>query len=350
MAERKIYPTLDIAKFVMAMLILTQHISNEWANSTGLVHAFFGLGNFAVPFFFACSGFLFFAKLNTLDNEEQKDYYKKWSIRIGKMYLVWTLIYFCFVFTGWVNSGLTWEQPLHYLHRALVFSTYATIWFLPALWVGVSICYWMKRHCSGVVTCMVMAVLLLIGNTFGSYGTLVCERLGGAISSMYDWYMDMFITWRNGAFNGAPFVAIGMLMVYRPELKLKQWMNVAMTGFFCGLFIMEAFMIVRYHFGSATDQGFMMLPAIYFMMATLVGWNVKPRPIWQHCRNLSMLIFLGQRLFLSAIPGVLPKSVSESIKAWPEPCIFLLFVTLVLTFSIAVERMSDKYKILKILW
>lgn len=87
MAERKIYPSLDIAKFVMAMLILTQHIGNEWAHSTGLVHAFFGLGNFAVPFFFACSGFLFFAKLNTLDNKGQKDYYKKWSIRIGKMYL-----------------------------------------------------------------------------------------------------------------------------------------------------------------------------------------------------------------------------------------------------------------------
>ena len=229
MAERKTYPSLDIAKFVMAMLILTQHTSNEWAHSTGLVHAFFGLGNFAVPFFFACSGFLFFAKLNTLDNEGQKDYYKKWSIRIGKMYLVWTLIYFCFVFTGWVNSGLSWEQPLRYIHHALVFSTYATIWFLPALWVGVSICYWMKRHCSGIVTFIVMAILLLIGNTFGSYGTLVCERLGGAISSMYDWYMDVFITWRNGAFNGAPFVALGMLIVYRPELKLKQWMNVVIT-------------------------------------------------------------------------------------------------------------------------
>ena len=43
-------------KFIMAMLILTQHTCNEWAHSTGLVHDFFGLGNFAVPFFFACSG------------------------------------------------------------------------------------------------------------------------------------------------------------------------------------------------------------------------------------------------------------------------------------------------------
>lgn len=349
MAERKIYPSLDIAKFVMAMLILTQHTSNEWAHSTGLVHAFFGLGNFAVPFFFACSGFLFFSKFKTLDNKGQKDYYKKWSIRIGKMYLVWTLIYNTFVLYHYWRNNFPTDEILYDIHRAIVYSTYSTIWFLPALWVGVSICYWMKRHCSGLVTFIVMAVLLLIGNTFGSYGTLVCNQ-SDAVRSMYDWYMDVFVTWRNGAFNGAPFVALGMLMVYRPELKLKQWMNVAMTGLFCGLFVIEAFLIVRYHFSSATDQGFMMLPATYFMMVTLVGWNVKPRPIWQHCRNLSMLIFLGQRLFLSAIPGVLPASVSESIKAWPEPCIFLFFVVLVLSFSIAVVRLSDKYKFLKILW
>ena len=31
MLERKIYPSLDIMKFIMAMLILTQHTCNEWA-------------------------------------------------------------------------------------------------------------------------------------------------------------------------------------------------------------------------------------------------------------------------------------------------------------------------------
>lgn len=81
MAERKIYPSLDIMKFIMAMLILTQHTSNEWAHSTGLVHAFFGLGNFAVPFFFTCSGFLFFSKLNKIETSGGA---KKLIIRNGR--------------------------------------------------------------------------------------------------------------------------------------------------------------------------------------------------------------------------------------------------------------------------
>ena len=184
MEQRKIYPSLDIMKFIMAMLILTQHTSNEWAHSTGLVHAFFGLGNFAVPFFFACSGFLFFQKINTLDNEEQKLYYKKWSIRLGKMYLVWSLIYFVFVFIGWINSGLNWIQPLGYLHTALVFTTYATIWFLPALWVGVSISYLMKRHFSRKALFVTMLLLMIVGNMFGSYSNLLTST--SRISTFYD--------------------------------------------------------------------------------------------------------------------------------------------------------------------
>lgn len=329
------------------MLILTQHTSNEWAHSTGLVHAFFGLGNFAVPFFFACSGFLFFSKFNTLDDQGQKDYYKKWSIRIGKMYLVWSLIYFCFVLAGWLKTGLTIEQPLGYLHTAIVFTTYATIWFLPALWVGVSICYWMKRHFSYVSALIIMILLMVVGNLFGSYSNIMTHN--ASVASFYDWYMEVFITWRNGLFNGAPYVFIGILLADGKGNKIPQWVNVVATSLFSGAFLAEAFAIGRYHLSSATDMGFMMAPAIFFMINTLINWDVKQRPIWQHCRNLSMLVFLGQRLFLSALPSVIP-SMKEWILSLPQPCIFLYFIVVVLTFSVLIERLSDKYKFLKILW
>ena len=349
MQDRKMYPSLDIVKFIMALLILMQHTANEWAHSTGLVHAFFGLGNFAVPFFFACSGFLFFSKFNTLDNRGQKDYYRKWSIRIGKMYLVWSLIYFCFVFAGWVDRGLSWGQPAQYFHRALVFSTYATIWFLPALWIGVSSVYWMRRHCIKAVFWTTVIVLLIVGNLFGSYSNVMTHN--DVVKSVYDWYMDVFITWRNGLFNAVPYIAIGLLLADDGLNKISIRVSLPLTVLFCGAFIIEAFCITRFHFSTATDMGFMMYPAIFFMMHSLILWRwVKPRPIWIHCRNLSMLIFLSQRLFLSAIPGVLPDRVSECIKAWPEPYIYLFFAVVVLCFSITVERLSAKYGFLKILW
>lgn len=348
MAERKIYPSLDIMKFIMAILILSQHTCNEWAHSTGLVHAFFGLGNFAVPFFFACSGFLFFSKLNMLNRKEQKDYYKKWSFRIGKMYLVWSLIYFCFVFYGWMIVGLDFTRIMRYFHRALVFSTYATIWFLPALWIGVSICFWLKRHASKRIMWIIMIMLLVIGNLFGSYTNILTQV--PAIASFQDCYMNVFITWRNGMFNGAPYVFMGILLTDGMGARISRNVSGIFTILFCGAFIIEAFCITHFKLSNATDMGFLMAPAIFFMMNTLIKTDIQQRPLWIHCRNMSMLIFLGQRLFLSAIPGVLPIIYTETIQSWPQPYIFLLFVTLTLIFSITVEQLSSKYKFLKILW
>lgn len=348
MVERKIYPSLDIMKFIMAMLILTQHTSNEWAHSTGLVHAFFGLGNFAVPFFFACSGFLFFSKLRLLDREGQIDYYKKWSIRIGKMYLVWSIIYFCFVLAIWISNGFTLEKIINYLHRALVFTTYPTIWFLPALWVGVSICYWMKQHVSEYIMWGIILTLFVIGNLFGSYTNVITEI--PVIASFNEWYMEFFITWRNGLFNGAPYVFIGILLAEGIGAKVSRTVSVLAAVIFCSLFIFEAFCISHYKLSNATDMGFFMGPAILFMINTLIKTDITQKTIWKHCRNLSMLIILGQRLFLTAIPGILPTCVHDTILTWPQPYIFLLFVTLTLGFSVAVEQLSSKYKFLKNLW
>lgn len=348
MAERKIYPSLDIMKFIMAMLILTQHTSNEWAHSKGIVHAFFGLGNFAVPFFFACSGFLFFSKLKTLDMGGQKEYYKKWSLRIGKMYLVWSLIYFCFIFWGWCSEGLNFNQPITFLHRSVVYSTYATIWFLPALWLGVSICYWLKRHTCKSALWIIMLLLFVTGNLFGSYTNIITQV--PVLASFHDFYMELFITWRNGVFNGAPYIFIGILLAEGVSVNISRFVSYLATLFFCSAFIVEAFCITKFKFSSATDMGFLMAPAIFFMMDALIKTDIQQKTIWTHCRNLSMLIFLGQRLFLSAIPGVLPICVKENIMTWPQFYIFLLFVTLTIIFSISVEQLSDKYKFLKNLW
>ncbi len=345
---RKVYSSLDIMKFIMAMLILTQHTCNEWAHSTGIVHAFFGLGNFAVPFFFACSGFLFFSKYDQLDAAGKKTYYRSWSYRIGKMYLVWSSIYFLFVVHSWFNNGFVWEKPLMWIHRSIVFSTYATIWFLPALWLGVSICCWLKNKFTYRASLAIVIILMIIGNLFGSYSNIIVEN--SVLRHIYEWYMKVFITWRNGVFNGAPYVFIGLMIAVNAAIrKLSHGLNLYCALFFSLAFLAEAFCITHYHLSAATDMGFMMAPATFFIMNTLVHWDIKEQQIWVHCRNLSMLVFLGQRLFLSALPSVIP-----SLKFWisdlSEPLIFVYFIVVTLSFSIIIERLSSRFKLLKNLW
>lgn len=270
---RKVYSSLDLMKFIMAMLILTQHTSNEWAHSTGLVHAFFGLGNFAVPFFFACSGFLFFSKYNLLSDSAKKDYYRFWSFRIGKMYLVWSSIYFVFVAYSWFSNGFTWERPLLWLHRSVVFSTYATIWFLPALWLGVTLCCWLKSRFSYNTALYVVASLMIIGDLCGSYSNLITQN--EILKTIYDWYMKVFITWRNGVFNGAPYVFVGLMIAENKVPKLKLVINFCLACVFSILYLAEAFCIKTYHLSTVTDMGFMMAPATFFIMNTLVNYNLN---------------------------------------------------------------------------
>ncbi len=348
MNERKIYSSLDIVKFLMAVLILTQHTSSEWAHTTGLVHAIFGLGNFAVPFFFACSGFLFFTKCKNLTGGGIQEYYKRWSWRIGRMYLVWSAIYFCFVLGGWLTDGVTAAVIAKYLHRALVFTTYATIWFLPALWVGVSVCLFLRQRAGKQTACIVIVALLVAGNFFASYGNVLTKL--PALAAVNEAYAAVFITWRNGLFNGVPYVFLGALLANGLGNRVSRNVSAAACVAFSAAFLAEAFAITRYKLGGMTDMGFMMFPAIFFMLNAVIKTDIPQRPLWLRLRNLSMIVFLGQRLFLTAIPSVLPDVVRETIEAWPQPCIFLFFVVLTLSFSCLLERLSERYRCLKILW
>ena len=110
--EKMIYVSLDIAKYVMAVLILLGHTANEWAHLTGFWHYALSCC-FTVPVFFVISGFLFFSKIETLDWKRRKEYYKKWSIRVGKMYLIWSLIYFIFVLIRWCINGFTVDDLIN---------------------------------------------------------------------------------------------------------------------------------------------------------------------------------------------------------------------------------------------
>ena len=74
--EKKVYVSLDIAKYVMAVLILLGHTANEWAHLTGFWHYALSC-SFTVPVFFVISGFLFFSKVVRLNSDQQKEYYKK---------------------------------------------------------------------------------------------------------------------------------------------------------------------------------------------------------------------------------------------------------------------------------
>lgn len=346
--ERKVYGSLDIAKFVMAVLILVGHISNEWAHTTGIWHYILAC-NFTVPSFFAISGFLFFSKIKVLnDRSERISYYKTWSLRVIKMYLVWTLIYFVFILINWVRHGVGINDILFFVMKSVTFSSYATIWFLPALWMGVTVCFFLFEYCrkKEFVYCII-AGLWVIGLLNDPYSSLILPR-SHFLTSIHDAYLRVFLTFRDGVFYAAVYILIGYYVSQR-----KKNMSLIASGvgivFSQILFLIEAIIMKRINPTSNTDMAIMLVPSVYFILLFLVNWDVKGSELLKKLRNYSMLIFLGQRLFLSAMPSVLPETVSNNILALPQITIYCIFVLSTILFAVIIEKLSGRFAFLKLL-
>lgn len=90
-AGRRI-PSVDIAKFVCALLVVTIH--------TGPLASYSSLANFelkdciarvAVPFFFVASGYFLFRKMS--EGNFDKGVALRYAARIFRLYVIWTVVY-----------------------------------------------------------------------------------------------------------------------------------------------------------------------------------------------------------------------------------------------------------------
>lgn len=345
--KRKNYGALDVAKFVCAILLVASHFASEWASFPVLVDYAFSIYIIAVPFFFCCSGFLFFKKWNALEGKEKKkEYFIAYQKRIWIMYGIWTLIYLPFIVISWIkNNVFTFEKILSWLHQSLVFQTYSTIWFLPALAVGIALTCLLitmvKKHWICVTVCV---VLYLLGSFGYSYSFLFDDTFIGRI---YGWYGVVFKTTRNGLFNAVPFLYMGYML---SQTKIEPTKNNFLIngGLAVGCFalvVMESFLLkLKFHV-AGMDFIYMLVPFTYFFIKMLLSIDVKERIVYILCRKISLLMFVSQRLFLTALPLVLPKTF-QFIYVNSYLGLFMV-LGLTIGFSLLIVCLSKKWTFLK---
>ena len=140
------------------------------------------------------------------------------------MYGCWTLVYVPALIFEWIKKGVFgWEQILKWLHMAAVIQTYATIWFLPALAIGIAIVYFLLSKLDKKTMLALCVVLYVFGALGHTYHFLVDHTI---IGKFFDAYLLIFKTSRNGLFNAVPFVYMGALLsdkeiasTPRPQMK-----------------------------------------------------------------------------------------------------------------------------------
>ena len=342
--SRRNHSALDVAKFACALMILCAHVASTWGPFPVLLDCGFSIYVIAVPFFFACSGFLLFRKLGQLGEDEKKGALWKYVRHIAVMYLAWSLVYFAFVLIGWIQEEAPASVVLAYFHRAVVFTTYATIWFLPALLIGILVVHFLNRRLSLRAVFFIGLVFYLLGTLGYSYSFMISRS--SPLGNMYRLYSDVFLTTRNGVFNGFPFVALGAWMSCRKKRMSREWSGL-LTCLSLVVLVAETFALRLGAKVNGVDTAISLLPFTFFFMEFLLSLELKDRRIYRQLREMSTMLFLGQRLYISALPSVLPAAAVTTVFRNPYLALGLI-LGLTGAQSWICIRMSEKHAFLKV--
>ena len=347
LSVRKNYWSLDLAKMLCALLIISAHFASEWGSFPSVIDYGFSIYIIGVPFFFCCSGFLFFKKLDALGTREEKHaYFVKYQKRIWIMYAGWPLIYLPFQVCIWISHGDVLGEFLKYVHSALVIQTFATIWFLPALAIGVAITYFLVTRLSKGQMIALAVVLYIIGMLGYSY-RFAADAIG--LGGVYDAYLMVFETTRNGLFNAVPFIYMGAL-VARKDIAVgtKGFLKYGvLSAVSFVLMIGESFILKLKFNPKGMDIGIFVAVFTYFFIMMLLHIELKENVLWLWCRKISLGVFVSQRLFLTCLPFALP-FVFEPL--YSNSYIGLAAViAMTVVFSIILSKLGEKVKAIKYL-
>ena len=302
------YGAVDIVKLLLALLIVSAHYISE--NAAGRIHPVSDYASsiyvIVVPFFFACSGFFLFRKMK--DGNFSKIILWTYCKKLLIMYFGWSLVYVCFTMLTWMKYGTSRTDVLHYFLTCVTYSTYKTIWFLPATVVGAVLVFFFAQKVGARWTAFLGCIFYILGCLGASYSF----RIEG--SKILECYNYIFFTTRNGIFNGFPFVLIGYMISMKDENSYSENVirNLVLTCIFGMFFIAEALVIKK--LGAVNvNTLIMLLPFTYFFLLWCLGIRMKTTRVTIWFRKMSTDIFLCQRIYLSALPELFQKSLFEQL-------------------------------------
>lgn len=326
------YGMIDFVKFLGALLIVIAHYVTE--NAQGRINSFIdyaiSLYVIVVPFFFCSAGFLLFIKVFAI-SEKAWIIVKKYCQRILRIYLSWSVVYIAFKVATWIRFGVTCTEVTKYILNAICYSTYKTIWFLPALCIGVLLSYVFVTKLGVKRTAFIAVIFYLVGASGVSYSFIIEKNR--VLSNALAVYTYIFESTRNGFFNGFPFVMAGACIAYELQQgkQLKPFFNFACTCIFGIAFVAEAF-ILKLKFGAINANTLLFLvPFTYFFVKLLISFPVSSGGVLRWMRKMSTTIFLCQRIYLSALPALLPESFFAAVlRGNPYiGCIYVLSMTII---------------------
>ena len=231
MTTKKVFPFVDIAKFIFAVCIFLLHSGVLGLLPRRLVVEAIS-ARLAVPFFFCASGFLWARKLYQLGKKkEKKEATLLYCKRLGIKLLIFEPISILILAAGRFVQGTKPAEILLTTVKEILFYPRGALWYLQAVIIGALLllpfCISKKE-----TRAILPAVLLYLVALFGNRYFFVVE--GTAVGKLYLTYERYFLSVRNGLFVGFPFM-LGGVLIARYEDAIQAYIE-SHKAYFGGLF------------------------------------------------------------------------------------------------------------------
>lgn len=343
------YNAVDIAKFIAAFLVIAIHC-NPLTSFNEIISNYFvnTISRVAVPFFFACSGFFFFKKLDfqnekIVNSKENRRKLCKYLKRICLLYVIWSGIYLMWQIPEWYSTS--WLSVHAFIDYAISFisnGSYYHMWYILYLIFATVFGYFILSFYKKRIVIVIATILYIFGMLSYSYfgfDFLPC---------------DIFVSISNklGAFWGAATRAFPLMIAgyyvgtakHRPSTKSSLLLFV--VSFL--LLSVEYYAINTF---TCNHENFSYIiftvPCQCFLFSFILSIKSdKTSVIFFYLRNTSTIIYCLHPMIinlLNLIPGF---SDSNSILR------YISVATISLLLSLIIVKFSKKnvFKLLKYLY
>lgn len=336
MTQKRYYFSIDIMKYICAIMVLSIHMA-PFEQISPLLNDLWGsvICRVAVPFFFIASAFFFFKKEGSI-----KKNFVTYGKRILMLYAIYTVIYLVILA---IKGQL--ESPIKIVQEILFSGVCIHLWYFLAVIVGIAAVIFLEKIIGTKLTVIVAAFMYILGTLGSTYYSLLFEE--NIIGKMISVYMEIFLSARNGIFFGMMFVVLGKIVLKREKQVISRSLTfwVLTCGIVVCLMCAEGIAISKLTTKIYGRDMFLILPLCAYVLFGLVLKlnqyikNVsRNRILCIYLRNISTLFYVLHYVFIFLIPVE-----SAFIK-------FLLIILLNTLVSFIIVWCSKKVKLLKFLY
>ena len=290
--------SIDIARLICAILVVSIHTRPlEDINPYLGYVAIEVLPRIAVPFFYCISGYFYIEKIESA-REKIRVAFKKTFIKLLKVYLFWSVVFFLCDINSYFNAGMNWKGIIaSYFLNFFVYGSYYHLWYFIGLFFSIIIVTafyiirWEKILAAGTIVLYALGVL---GCAYYKVGTMV-PGISVIISSSH------FELLRRIVLMALPFYMSGYFVarIVKKEAEKNTGLKISI---FVALFLIEIFTVNILQLASNVILTIFLYPLVIYMIIFLLKY-----PLENYCklgmcsRYLANFIYFSHPLYIWGI-------------------------------------------------